>query len=555
LKAATSFPTFSSELLTDSETSKKLLFNESGEEKSSMSEDMSMESMFKENENDFKNNVTKEERHTFDQVLIDGKMVKYSSLNNNRVKVNEKEDEEEADAEGEVEETTTVLPNLKKGKYLDLMPPGDDNMNASIPNAAEVWALAAMREVDTRKPIPEDDVELLNESMNNTVKSLLDWTEIAKLDNETAVETTTNAAVTEKTYDNSVAAESKEIAVPSLAPTLKSEMENVEIELEHKDLELAGANKSLSKSDEKVARIDTEMFAKSNEQEQDEEELVELIAPVNKSKEKANLLREATTTESSEQFSTTEPLDEELATTIESVEVTTSIVDTFTAKDDPSEDLDVFKRTVTEMPEMHSTTVSPPEAETTIVMIKTTTERPNPSINEIPESTMKYNKSTMVTKSISIRIAASTTTEQPETTTEFNEETSTQAPTFMSHSQHSTEFPLHEEYDSITTTTSTSSSISPIEITDDDKFKYNTLLPETTATVDSSRAIKTGKKIDEEDIAVTHAPDALNKETAEGGNGGNTAVVVGVTVSLLVLALIAIGGFVSLFFMHSEFFF
>jgi hypothetical protein len=243
LSADTSYPTFSSPF---SSSSVEQVSSEPSEEENKSHESYtnnnsnnnlsSLESAFKADENDFKNNVTKEERHRLDEIKIDEQSIKYSSSVNITITTT-------------TTTTTTVAPptpaSSKKGKYLDLMPPGEDNINASLPNAAEVWALASMRDMDgnrkatatSSQPSFEEysDVELL--SLNNTAKSLLDWSEIARLDNSNETLETTSSSVNDinATIEDPATAENKEVAVSSILPatattTAKSIIEDNRLE-------------------------------------------------------------------------------------------------------------------------------------------------------------------------------------------------------------------------------------------------------------------------------------------------------------------------------------
>jgi hypothetical protein len=475
LSAATSYPTFSSPF---SSSSAEQVSSEPNEEENKSTEFYTLSSiestLATDEDEDFKNNATKEERHRLDEIKIDEQSVVYSST---------------------VDFTTsTAPPTPKKGKYLELMPPGEDNMNASLPNAAEVWALAGMRDMDvdrksTTESLEESDVELLS---NNTIKSLLDWSEIARYDNSTELipQTTKSNDLTEAT------AEHKEVAVSSPFPstTSKSIIEDNRLELEHENAEFtAAANKSV---------IDDETLNKDRD-----ESSVELIAPISEKKFE-NLEIESTTLEP---ITTTE----EAMTTIE---VTTSIIDTFTSESE--ENSEVFKRTITEMPEdqFSSTSTLAPRTTTVFDEFPTTTASPSPTTEY--SSTNLNARSTMVTKSISIRIA--TTTSEP----------STSAETTM-------------QSDEITTTpvdVIESSSIAAIEILDDDKFKYSTLLPEGTVSVTTTHVSPTVYKLNDSTRSIEGVAS-----TADEGDGGSNVAIISISVSIVVFILLAAGGFVSLF--------
>lgn len=473
LSAATSYPTFSSPF---SSSSAEQVSSEPNDEENKSTEFYTLSSiestLATEEDEDFKNNATKEERHRLDEIKIDEESIVYSST---------------------IDFTTsTPASTPKKGKYLDLMPPGEDNMNASLPNAAEVWALAGMRDMDSvRKPttetIEKTDVEVLS---NNTIKSLLDWSEIARYDNTTELipQTTKSNDLTEAT------AEHKEVTVSSPFPSItsKSIIEDNRLELEHENAEFtAPANKSV---------IDDETINKDRD-----ETSVELIAPI--SEKKFENLEESTTVEP---ITTTE----EAMTTIE---MTTSIVDSITS--DSDENSEVFKRTITELPEdqfVSTSTYAPPRTTATYDEISTTTTSP-PATEHL--TTNLNARSTMVTKSISIRIATSTA------------EPSTSAETTI-------------QSDEVTTTPVDileSSSFATIEIMDDDKFKYSTLLPEGTAADTTTHVSPT-----------VHRPNDSTRSISEGvastageGDGRNNVAVISITVCVIAFILLAAGGFVS----------
>lgn len=595
---ATSLPLFtSSEFDSSSELSSlKKSSDDDDHDDDNKSSDLSLESAFKANENDFKKNATKEMRHQIDEVRIDGRSIKYSSRN--QTMPNESDEYEE-----EKEEVTTALPLTKKGKYLDLMPPGEDNMNASLPNTAEVWALAGMRQVDARKSSSttttteeDNDVELLNSNMNTNAKSLLDWTEIAKLDNETT--TTVKSIVSGDIHDDPSTAENKEVAVstasvikPTQNTTIKNIIEDNRIELEHDSVEFNNANKT----EPVISRIDTDLFdAKSDEKQQPSDDDVELLPINNNSKnnrndngkqqhKKENLIEKitefeaATTTESSEKFTTPSSLlfesdeseqqeeEAEIATTMESVEATTTTasgIDSFTiigedeVDDESGNGNNVAKRTITEMPDLQTdefatstiiplttlrqttTTTTPFTTTTDFYDMQTTTDETELSSSSSSQSVERFNKSTMVTKSISIRIAMSTTTEQPE---EFD--TTAAASSESGEFYSSTTARYDDSSEAISSTSST-----PFEITSDDKFRYSTFLPETTTTVivnllDTSRSGKNGGDFG----TVSKDADSLNKESLDGETGGSNVVIISVSVSIVVFILLAAGGFVSFF--------
>lgn len=505
-------------------------------EEESKSDESSMEQKFREDELGFRNNATNEEKHSINEALFDEETVKYSSKNLTAPEENVK---------------TTALPvpltTSKKGKYLDLIPRGDDNINASIPNAAEVWALAGMREIEMRKPMESDETtEVFADSLNNTAKNLLDWTEITKMDNDSMTQSEESLRdLSQTTIHNDInidedpdTSENKDVNVfvSSLAPTTfstnKPIIENNRLELETGNIETL----ENAKNKTQAARIDSEVFAKSHEE--GEESAVELIDPLKKidSKTKENLEFDEveSTTGSSESF-TTESLEVVESTTAENMETTTSIVDSFTVIGEDEDSDDVFKRTITEPPPA-MTTFAPSEATSTsshalptttsIPQMETTTEVPSPTINEIPESTQRYNKSTSTTKLNAPRLL---TTERFDSTEADNERLSTTLiPKIFTISQ---PIATTQDYEVESSSTKT------VEIFDDEKFRYSTLLPETTS--NSAYESRNGD-LEEPTTKVTKGVDSPNRENLEGEQGGSGSLgLISASVSVVVLLVIA----------------
>lgn len=600
-------PLFKSPFDTSSELSSRLnVFgdNDQNDIDESTSTEMSLERMFDEKD---RVNSTKEERHQIDEIKIDEKMMLYSSRNQSSPANHRIDENETTETESEEMDTTTVtqlplsstttMPLMnKKGKYLDLMPPGDDNMNTSLPNSPEVWALASMRDVEsTRKQFNDDDenlnnsdVELLNVNMmNNTVKNLLDFSEIAKLDNHTSVENSNKSSTVNDitSYDDAATAENKEVAVSTTSigtSTVRSTIDDNGIELEHENVEFIA-----NKTESAISKIDTDLFAPTsdlNNSTQSHDDFdVELITPLsnsndngkNKKPEKLKLaeldMNETTITESSEKLVTTPAsLFDEEATTIESdgnIDTTTTVssIDVLIGEDRDDENNDdetegggdVFKRTITEMPDMKTeefTTVTTQMPTTTTERISTTfyTEIPTTTTTEQPKTTtvettttaaptteIFTTRSTMVTKSISIRIA--TTTEQPDIDilTTLSDDSSE---VFSS----SNNYPTSSEYYDVSASSSSSSS-PPIEIADDDKFKYNTVWPETTtsASTNSQDTSRSGKNGGVDDVGLPKDGD-LNKQSLDGETTGSNVAIISISISVVVFVILAAGGFVSI---------
>ena len=416
LKSVSSYPTTFSSFETSSEFVKfenMKMHSESEENKS----DESLEKKFMNDEMGFKNNVTKEERHTLDEAVFDEQSIKYSSLKTKLINGTE---------EDEKVKTTAAPTTVKKGKQLDLVPQDNENINASIPNAAEVWALAGMREFESK---PTESSE--GAGMNNTAKNLLDWTEIAKMSNESESDDDSLYDLSKTTVLNDISgdedpatsenkesgsfisSQNPETTMSTILKTLiKGAAEDNRIELENGNVEFTGSNKTR----EPTSRIDSDVFA-SKKPDEREDSAVELIDPSIKldnktTKEKLRLqdLEVYTTTESSFTTDSAEIME---TTTTDSYETTTSIVDSFTVIGEDEEIDDVYKRTVTEEPMETTTqrleTTSTTQATTVTTekrQVETTTNVPSPSVNEIPKSTQRY-KSTK-----SLRIV--TTTESPD---------------------------------------------------------------------------------------------------------------------------------------------
>lgn len=256
---------------------------------------------------------------------------------------------------------------------------------------------------------------------------------------------------------------------------------------------------------------------------------------------------EGATTESAETFST-EPAESLATTTTESYETTTSIVDSFTEIGEENESDDVFKRTVTEsalivtteptstLQYVQTTTVKSTTIQMELVQETTTSEPPTTAqTKENPESTPR-NKSTK-----SFRME---TTDEPssvtrlETTVVDNENL---ASTFIPRYQTSQISTTMQQ--SISESSSSSSPGFDFE-GDNEKFKYSTILPETTEPAVSENAVNAGG---DAQLSTKSNEDSLNKELLEGEqtNSGNLTII-SVSVSVVVLLIIAGVAYVSL---------
>lgn len=553
LKAATSQPTFSS-FDTSSEFLKFENIKTHSNSEESQSDETSIETKFRNDEFGFKNNVTLEERHTVDEAvylaIFDEQTVKYISLN---TKI--------------VNKTTTEVPPteatiLKKGKNLELISRSEENMNSSLPNTAEVWALAGLREIETRRPTENNetssDVELLEGSLNNTAKNLLDWTEITKMNNNTIsdeggkadIELSKPTVMNDISGDEDPATSENKgsgavITSPQPVSTLKSALDENRLEFDNENVEFGSSNKSSVNS-----RIDPEVFSKVHEER--EESAIELIDPLKRSdsnhrKQSLQLddakLRNgemSLTTESNER-TTTETME---TTTIENYETTTSIVDSFTIIGEDEDSDDIFKRTITEL--MPVTTEQPARISTITQVAQTTfsndklqtehrdtaTEISSSSVNELSENTQKYNKSTssLTSPTKSVRVV---TTDAPEaqffsTLPENDSYPTTLLPKLL-RDRTQEAAPRNGEITNI--------SNGPISESSDDKFRYNTLLPEITTEETVTAKVSDG--------ASTKTADTLNKESLDGEQNNSNLGIISASVSIVVLLILAGAIFVS----------
>lgn len=264
LKATSFYPSTFSSFETSSEFIKfenlKMMDSEENEDNKS---DESLEKKFAQDEQGFKNNATKEERHTLEEAKFDGQTIMYSSVN---LKINNDTKDQNEDENLETTIIPIVLTTAKKGKNLDLVQQQNgENMNASIPDAAEVWALAGMREVETRNPLTDSDEtsgEMMVGGLNNTAKNLLDWSEIAKMDNDSMIaneniedlNVTTTSIPSDKESDDNDASTSEmkriEVFLSSLHPmetssSIKPLIEDNRLELDNDNIDFDATRKGL----------------------------------------------------------------------------------------------------------------------------------------------------------------------------------------------------------------------------------------------------------------------------------------------------------------------
>lgn len=595
----------------------------------------SLERRFKEDENGFKNNETNVERTFVREGIFDESHLAYSSISSLTTSTTTEAPTTVAhltetpvitealptkESKSEVVATTSPdipLPTVsnKKGKYLDLIPhENDDNINYTIPNAAEVWALAGMLNVDKTRKRPQnenksvvldthngdidDNLAPVNNNQNNTIKSLLDWMEIEKMSNQNEtnlkmensdedqqeklkVNTTKNIVVNELNAENEDPATSENVftirvyetstSTPAVVPHSSTTQAALDNGIEVIDL--------LNKTHVPISRIDVDIFSKSGEDQEFEDKNVELIDPFqsngdnsnneHKTKENLKIMPNAqeinyyfTTTDTPEDFTTETNFEMDERTTTESpVEGTTSIVDSFTVigedEDNNGSGDDIFKRTITEVPptttdgssfvqtttDLPSTTTMQPKLVTVVTterefMTEMTTETVNPAINEIPESTERYNKSTEKT-STTVRFATTTqsTPESKDTTIiDFERQSSTIIPNYVEFKPIDTTKNPPEEAQKQVKQNQT------IEIIDDDKFKYSTIInidtfPETTMVpmTEFNPTIVTKSEVTNGAEATTLASELLKNQDDE--NSSNIILIS----SLSVVGVIVVG--------------
>lgn len=631
LKASSSFPsfpTFSSNFMKDDEF--RLTSIESEEDPGSL------ERKFKEDETGFKNNETNVERTFVREGIFDESHLAYSSVSSLTTSTTTEAattiahlteapvtTEASPSKENKSEVVGTNSPDIpdplptvsnKRGKYLDLIPhENDDNINYTIPNAAEVWALAGMLNVDNTRKRPQnenksvvldthngdidDHLAPVNNNQNNTIKNLLDWMEIEKMSNQNEtnlkmensdedqqekvkVNTTKNIVVNELNAENEDPATSENVftirvyEASSSTPPVVLHSSTTQAALDN-GIEVIDL---LNKTHVPISRIDVDIFSKSGEEQEFEDKNVELIDPfqsngdtnnVQKTKENLKILTTAqefnsyfTTTDSPEEFTTETNFEMDERTTTESpVEGTTSIVDSFTVIGE-DEDIngsgdDIFKRTITEVPptttdgasliqtttDLPSTTTMLPKLVTIVtttereLMTEMTTETINPAINEIPESTERYNKSTEKT-STTVRFATTTQSipESRETTiVDFERQSSTIIPNYV-------EFkPIDTTKNPPEVAQKQVKQNQTIEIIDDDKFKYSTVInidfPETTIVpmTEFNPTIVTKSEVTNGVDATTLASELLKNQDDE--NSSNIILIS----SLSVVGIIVVG--------------
>lgn len=434
------------------ETSSEVMKFESSRitDDNSKSDELSMEKKFE----DIRKNTTVEERHSLDEAMFDEQSIKYTSLNKTIFF-----------GSGEDDSIYTTATTSKKGKYLDLILPNDDNnMNAS-----------EMQDVDTRKP---DEIDVSRKyidqevSLNITAKNLLDWSEITKMDNQDTQDLMLSATATVND------------ATLNQAMTEKREFKTKIL------LETPITTSSISKMNAEdyitttVSSIEDLDLTKGSTNHEDSE--IVLVGPVKiaESKKTHESLRfegdrftndiEATTALSGS--FTTESFE---TTTMENFDTTTSIVDTFTVIGEDGEH-DNYKRTImlpsltTEQPiqnvsttqSSHVTGITNDKVQMKLTQEFTheyTTMTPY-SFTEFPESTQTYSNPSSTKSMSSLVVTTDSLQEMFDSTTTDYKILATSQPKTMSSQQYDNSFE--------------SSTSGFVEVFEEEKFKYSTLLPE-----------------------------------------------------------------------------
>lgn len=164
--------------------------NENELKMGSFEDESSIEKKFLANENEFRNNNTREERRLISEGMMDEETIKYDQKASKLVRID--------DSNETTEQPTSprVVTSAKKGKLLDLLQSESDNVNMTIPNIAEVWTLAGMKNVVPKNHQHDESTENGNHEMKMTsnAKNLFDWSEIARMTDLRSKEIETNAS-------------------------------------------------------------------------------------------------------------------------------------------------------------------------------------------------------------------------------------------------------------------------------------------------------------------------------------------------------------------------
>lgn len=437
-------------------------------------------------------------------------------------------------------------PSTKKAKSLDV----DDamNVNTKIPDYTEVWALASglWAPNNTRKAQPSyqtqttDDYLNVNQETSNSPESLLvKWSEVMKImNNKTTPDKIGNQS--KRVFANNELNEDDKVIKPSIplsTSTLAPNLDNNRIDLDNQEQRI---NETIVM--ERPKNHNYQIAPKTIDK---TVEIFDVTSETNRnldrlrvSEPESTLDVETTTTEIIE--TTTETDVSELSTESDGFttteETTTDFMDSFTllGEDDDEPDDAMSKRTV---PTEITTTETPSSTEKPI---QTTTEI-NPSINEIPESTERYNKSSSTPqKSSSISVP-----------TDFK---STAMPRSLEMTDSPTEAP------EISTTTSNIIEFKPMSSesphqpkvlqNDTEKYEYD-LLPQSSSTTFTTRlptstfsypksSIPIGQNIE----STSTTDNSIYQENA--GNDGPMNVTYIVIISIIVACAVILA-FVAVF--------
>jgi trimeric autotransporter adhesin len=151
----------------------------------SFEDETSIEKRFRIDENEFRTNNTKEERRILTEGIMDEESFKYDQKTSKLVKVEDSNETTEIPLSSTTTSTKPIVTSAKKGKHLDLLQSESDNVNMTIPNNAEVWTLAGMKNVVPKSYNTHHDESTENGNhetkMTSNAKNLLDWMEIARM--------------------------------------------------------------------------------------------------------------------------------------------------------------------------------------------------------------------------------------------------------------------------------------------------------------------------------------------------------------------------------------
>lgn len=141
-----------------------------------------------EDNNRVRNNSTIEQRRFIIESITNEETTQYYQTSNT-VKIDTLgSDESTASSEEKTRVAPSVSPSKatassKKGKNLDLSHSESDNVNLTIPNNAEVWSLAGMKQTSDKRESTnfEETTSGRRESTHSDAKTLSDWMEIARM--------------------------------------------------------------------------------------------------------------------------------------------------------------------------------------------------------------------------------------------------------------------------------------------------------------------------------------------------------------------------------------